>query len=297
MCPDVSLYLFEEYPGQDYYNEIIRTAIVKSQKDPPEFTWPVMEDFAFVKVVALVDVNRPNEEIFVYNHKPSSAGKSPLPRQVYIRLALDDQSTWTKEDHIAHGHLLASKLNEEVAKKKNETVLQWKKDSMKEYYFDDKLSWMTPNELLPLGLYMTSHSLSVRFMPEFLFDPSECGTSWANDYTERINEFFADGKSQAAIDYGVPSNYQYRNDQHRKVTNNESNEQTELRNSTEANAAIVTPVKGKENPSSTDDDGSFDHGVKACLEKASDIKIAMENFPEAYFNKVLEHRYTRSKTV
>jgi hypothetical protein len=256
--------MFEKYKGQDQYHSTVRNAIRRKET---EQTWPVLEDFAFIETVALIDDDRPNEEVFVYNNeivksRDQDKEDGPLPRQVFVRLVLDHQSDWKKEDHVKHGHLLASKLNVELKKERTALTEQWKKDSLKDYYFDDELSWITPEEKKPLGLYVMKSVMRKRIMNHLYDKDTELTNRWAEKYPESVHEFFANGLSDAARELGVPFNYNYKDDKYYlekfKAENDNPSQQQPIPGTigiscaTIDNAtAVVTPQKKKPDDSET----------------------------------------------
>jgi hypothetical protein len=261
LCPQISLYLFEKYPGQDHYQDIIRDSLNKQEGDDAA-TWPVEEVFCFADVVAMNDPEYPGEKQ-VKNIEVPKNSPSGMPRMLFVRILMENQLQWTKKEHCTHGKLLAAKLNEEMDKKREAGTIRNIKEA-RDYYFTEDNSWITPEEVKPLGLYMSKSVMRYKIM-SYLFEHSDLTQSWASRYPERIHQFFADGLSQTARQLGVADNYHYKSDHYyinikepvnmdininaaaKKVqTLDESTGETNFKSSDESaekSGAVITPEK------------------------------------------------------
>ena len=192
------LYLFEKYAGQDDYNSIIR----KGMKDSAH--WACDGQFNFFTVVGKLREG-PGESKFDRNIEAATNGDR-LPRQLYVRVAMDDQLSWTADQHNQHTKTLMAKLNCDPWNIADDQSVK-----PKEYYVDESESWITPEEKLPLGMYVCESRLEDTMLPLF-FERHQLNQQWAKRYPEMINHFFVSGGSPLGISLGVPSDYYWETD-------------------------------------------------------------------------------------
>jgi hypothetical protein len=215
--------LFEKFPGQDQWQDTIRSTI---RKDEGYAEWVEDIDFGFFTVVAMLDpVCAPFErQLKNVELTPGNVNNNfvshYLPRMLHVRVVCEHQSNWTDEQHMDHARLLASKLTSEAhkppKKPKHNDEQQYnshKQDALKDYVVDDDISLITPIEKLPLGAYIKKTVMIRQIIPE-LFESKDINQSWAYRFPNRIHEFFADGTSTEAQALGVRPDYDWKTDQY-----------------------------------------------------------------------------------
>jgi hypothetical protein len=210
----VSLYLFEDYEGEDHYNESIRTAINTKQRN----LWPNQAEFRFIAVVAKLQMGTESNE-YELNVEPK-VGKNwdgkleYVARQLFVRVLNENQLNWTMEDHKEHTRTMVPLLNEDTRKDRLTVKDAWKVHKLRDYYVDEPMSWITPDdELLPLGMYMNNDVMRKKIM-HFVFDRTTLHRGWANDHKEIVHKWFANGKSEAARNLGISYDYDWKQDEY-----------------------------------------------------------------------------------
>ena len=260
------MYLFEKAPGLDAYQDIIRIAIHTGKG------WPVEDAFAFFANCAMLDVNRPEGEVFAYN---SHGGAR---RQNFLRLLWGDQLNWHKKDHLKHGHLLAEHLNADQVLRQESG--EWKpNEQMKDYYFDDDLSWITPEEKLPLGMYLSKNVMNDKVLG-FLFDERDLVPSWAKKFPHRVHQIFPDGKSRTAQYLGVKADYYWKTDPYyvhgvKEESITEANDEINAKPT-----AIVHGVKEESITEANDEENAKPTAVVTPVKKCSNRGVKVETVTE-----------------
>lgn len=202
--PKVAMYLFEQKPGQDQYNEHIRNGI----KPPFKPAW-VMDNEAFITVVAKLvvgtkynekelNLERPKRKDGIYGDK--------IPRQVYVRAIEEVNHQWTLDDHKAYTRRLAKVLNQEIdISKKRAPNDAWKYN--KSYIVDEEQSWDSiPDDKYPLGMYMQDNVMKNSVM-SIIFGVEELTVNWAQKYPDEVDHFFVRGGTATSNSLGVDVDY------------------------------------------------------------------------------------------
>lgn len=166
--------------------------------------WACDGQFNFFTVVGKLQ-ERPGERKFDRNIEAARNGDR-LPRQLYVRVAMDDQLSWTADQHNQHTKSLMVQLNCDPW-----NIGDNQSEKPKEYYVDESESWITPEEKLPLGMYVCESRLEDTMLP-LCFEQHQLNNQWAKRYPEMINHFFVSGGSPLGISLGVPSDYNWETD-------------------------------------------------------------------------------------
>jgi hypothetical protein len=249
-CPQVILYLFEKKADVDEYNAIIRNGIKYGK---PEW----VSEEGFVGVVAKLQEGTTFDE-YEFNAELTSKG-TRLPRQLFFQVLVDPlQWTHTMLDDQNYGQKIADKLN----KDNTEILTTYGKPQLKKtYLFDQNQSWATPEERLPLGMYihhgtMFQNIMTLLFEPYTLAERSNRKESWAVRYPQLISHFFVRGGSDTAKKLGVLDDYYWEDDpvvieerrlqQQRKREMESADINDSVHNSSEEDFDISTPEAQKE---------------------------------------------------
>jgi hypothetical protein len=206
------MYLFEDYPGQDYYyREMkIREAIDDIWKE----IWPNEAKYRFIAVVAKLQLGTETGDEYELNKEPfikrQNGADDYLPRQLFVRVLNDNQRQWDVKNHQEHTYQMAQLLNKDVQ------VAKASRNSgkLKEYYVDESMSWITPeHEILPLGMYVRHTVMRRKIMP-FIFHAASLNGSWAEVNKEIVHRWFANGKSTTARELGISFDYDWKKDEY-----------------------------------------------------------------------------------